>query len=639
MSLENVSEDDLKAYKAGDLSKVSTEGLMAIRSAFAPTSERDNNLKIMGFNVGDSSDIKTNVEKNGHKYTVLGHEVDPLQSLAGVGAGLTNQVPGSYTLGGVVNALEQPVYNLITGSDVSMGDSYRQGYDNTKRKVESYADKTPISYNFGKGFASIPEYVLGGRFLGGLIPETGVAANIIKSSPAAVEAVKGALLNVGVGQGARTEIDPSASFVDALTGAVLSGLPYKVGSVAGNSAQPFAKMANESINKMNPLGIGIGSAREAIQNEAKDLAKSEYNTGIADLQDKFRTQKEMASNNYQSSLDSLKNDLMDLPLKGRAESGEALGKSIKDLGIAATTNYEMSVKPIINKYGLSTHDPEALKSAITDQIRDIGASSERMSPEYKKLAGKLSEFADKLNIGPKTKEVALGYEQAPSKSLSVMDLYKIDKDLKSLADFGSGNRGPAEKIYGSLSKISSEELEAALAKKAPKQEFEKFVSATKDYRDAKSILDNVGQFKDLHGEHIIARAKGSLPESFLSDVLNKTPGVANSTGDVILHDLASKAKTPEMLNKAINGYGRDNLKSILGDRFDKLLRIESDFGGLQDQSKSMVAPKPIPFKYVSPAEKRIASMIEGYSKSNKPLMIKYLAPALASYLNGRRSNE
>jgi len=198
--------------------------------------------------------------------------------VAGFGAGLTKQVPGSYTAGGILRTAIDPYFDLAEGiktgelKPTPMVESFKQGYSDTKRGVEKAEEKAPIAAGAGQIVASIPEYTAGMGALG----QGGALAQL----------AKGALVNTAIGQGARgPEVDSTASAIDAAGGVVGEGLGLAGGKALDYLSKKPAKLINSALNPtlkslerenigQDLVDRGIYGTTESLQNKAEQgLAK------------------------------------------------------------------------------------------------------------------------------------------------------------------------------------------------------------------------------------------------------------------------------------------------------------------------------------------------------------------------------
>lgn len=178
----------------------------------------------------------------------VGQEV--AKQAKGFGAGLTKQVPGSYTAGGLLRTAIDPYFDLSEGlktgefNQTPALESFKEGYEGTKRGVEKLASKAPIASAAGQVVAAIPEYTMGMGALG----KGGKLAQL----------AKGALTNAAIGQGARgREVDLRESGIDALTGAGGEALGIGLNKVSESIPGIRAKLYNSAFG-VTPKEIQAG---------------------------------------------------------------------------------------------------------------------------------------------------------------------------------------------------------------------------------------------------------------------------------------------------------------------------------------------------------------------------------------------
>lgn len=326
---------------------------------------------------------------------------------------------------------------------------------------------------------------------------------------------------------------------------------------------------------------------------------------------------------------------------------KTVGPIIKKYGIkkASPDSLRQSITSIFDEQGLL--DPKG--NILFDQINDIVAperkrfiktladisESLQKNPSIQNLNKKIQDLGSLANFGSNTRTVedklfAKMYDSArddlfTSLERAVGDTAKASKPYKALkkqfgkavdqnaaynaqiADDLTGERLRGvlkEGKQGNLSKIS--EIEKGLsalddqAAKAGQDTVAAVRDARRMYAENKPILDELSKIVDTkYSEDVIKSAQTRLPGSFVSDIIQKQPNLKPHVAEVLLNNIVQSGTTAKTLSKAIDRFGRDNLKKILDPNiFSKLIEAEQAFHASEK---------------IAPAYKWLGKIIQGRS--------------------------
>ncbi len=382
--------------------------------------------------------------------------------VAGFGAGLTKQVPGSFMAGGVLRTLIDPYFDLAEGiktgefKQTPMSESFKQGYSDTKRGVEKAEKKAPIAAGAGQIVASIPEYTAGMGALG----QGGALAQL----------AKGALVNTAIGQGARgPEVDPTASAIDAAGGVVGEGLGLAGGKALEYLKGKPAELMNSALNTpldtlKNGENLGQDLVDRGIYGTSKGLYKKAQE-GLSKYGDKGLLGKALKNSgkaNEDTILNSIVNDLEFYKNKGGHEAYVDAIQQEADNFLNDPKYRNISVEQA-NKFkrdfGKLIGDKKFLKDATSAKIEANETMRKAFQNAVEEAVPESKPINKELGIYQQLKKLS-NIENAKESKGAGVGLGRLSKD--ALAGFvGSSIGGP---IGGATAIAGREALNTTLGK-------------------------------------------------------------------------------------------------------------------------------------------------------------------------------
>jgi len=506
----------------------------------------------------------------------------------GFGAGLLKEAPGTYTMGGLVESqFSKPIENALqymkTGeiADPSPVESFKQGYKTLKRQTEDVTNRNPISSTAGQVFASIPEYVIGMKALGGVDPA-------LKGWEALKLAMgKGALVNSIIGQGARGyEVDPLGTLIDAGAGAAGEAAGAALGK-GYEYAKRFKDFINSGTGKAAVEGAEEGVPvigniiknsrnveREALQGQfAEQEAARKAATEAANQKalTSFETQEANKIAAKQAQKEMSKEALGGLKSSSDIEAGTGLRdtalKAKKDL----SAKYGEVLDPLIEKHGAKKISGQPIRDAVNQALRD-----EKLIDSKGNVIKRLGDSFSTEREG--FKKTLFKISNSLKKNPTIQQVIQLGQDFDAMAKSDPGMATNFKRIYGNLARASKEAVADGIEKVAGGKAATAVSEAKAMYAKSAPVLKTLAKSTKVSPEAIVKGAGTKLPQSFIETAISAEPSLKQSMGEVVLNNLTNRATTPKSFTKAIDSYGRETLKKILTpQQFKNLLQAERAF--------------------------------------------------------------
>lgn len=320
--------------------------------------------------------------------------------------------------------------------------------------------------------------------------------------------------------------------------------------------------------------------------------------------------------------------------KAIGESRKAMGESyqktvrpvLKKYGLkkASPDNLRQTITGIFDEQGLL--DPKG--NILFDQIDEIVAperkrfvktlsdisESLKKNPSIQNLNKKIQDLGSLANFGSpnrtaEEKLFAKMYDTArddlfSSLEKAVGESAKMTKGYKALKkQFGRAvdqnaayNTQIADDLTGerlrrvlkegkqaNLGKISEIESGIAALDDQAMRTGQETVAAVRDarrmYSENKPILDELSKIVDTKwSDDVVKSAQTRFPSEFVGEIIKKQPQLKAPMSQVLMNNIVQSGTTAKTLTKAIDRFGRDNLKQVLDPTtFNKLLEAEQAF--------------------------------------------------------------
>lgn len=522
-------------------------------------------------------------------------------------SGYARALPGSDWASAIVPTLWAMNKRGIQGNPMMFDEALqslmarKQGF--TQRREQEEA-KSPFSAVVGELPADLALGALTGPIFGkipGLAASqgTGVAnfiGNVLRSG------AREGLQQAALGQ-LQHGLDPERAKMDLMLGAgfgsggeVLGqGLQKGYGLVKrGIESNVIPSSVRKAFESIPFVGGALKGSREAAEtlesrafNEAEALRKAEWDRSKQMAIKDYEKSEAAKKLSYQQEKISALENMRQLTPGEKIQTGESLINAVKEGRLNLGKEYRKSIDPVFKKYGKELGDAGALDKEIknilseSDLLDDTGKVIREeingiIAPERKAFLSKIADISDSLN-----------------KNTSIKKLNQLTQDLQSLANFGSTARTSEEKLFGNLANKAKEAMQNSLEKVAQGTEGKILKAAKSQYAQNMPLYEHLGKMADKFPEQIVNAASTHLPESFIKDVLKNQPQLKDSVADVVLSNIVHRGTTPKTLSKVIDGYGRNTLKDLLGEKT---------------------------FKSLTEAEGRFVSANKGFLRGEKPLI-------------------
>lgn len=457
-------------------------------------------------------------------------------------------------------------------------------------------------------------------------------------------------------------------------GAVSNIIPHTIGEGIDYARSPAAKetakntiesipflgkfLKSQEASRIKPLEEAF-AAKEAGKSLAKEQAKMNYASDVEAANNEYLQQQESKKNLIQkfnekqelrrSQYDEAKKNAVD-KLKnldpGNVESAQAFGDSVKQLKDTMSKEYSEVVGPIEKRISLKKAHVDNVRKSIVSEFETKG---------YLKQNGQIDYKAINSITDPSIRNHYLqlaDYSRRLSKNPSVQSLKNIMDEFSNKANWKNIYSTADESTFRKLWHDAKESMFDSLEKNAGGDNLKKIRDARARYKEGKDILNQIGGLssESKYAEEIAKGLQSKLPGRFIEETLASRPELKPEMANAILSDITNKATSPKQLTKLMDYYGRDNLKNLLGKRFDDLVKAEKSLYSTSkpfvkekfpkiDLKKRKVSKPDLsefaPSKFIAPeseVEKSIG-WLQGMIPKNKPFMKGLLRAGIKTELN------
>lgn len=346
-------------------------------------------------------------------------------------------------------------------------------------------------------------------------------------------------------------------------------------------------------NDINAFTDKIGTAPASqIAESVKAVTQPEgtYKKGINEMLADFQENQAARQEAYENNLSMAKENLKTLPQKESLTAGSDLESEVSKAHDDLNKAYQKQTAPILKKHLDKSASPEGLRQEIVSTLDRNGMIDEKGNILADEIDGVRNN--DRKNF---LKKLA-GYSDDLKTNPNIRKLSQITQDLQAEANFGAKERSSYEQQFGPLSHAAKESLLDSLEKHVEPDQINQLRQARANYASTKPILDELSNAtRNKWSEQIVKSAKSNLPNELLQSSIEKVPALKKSLGDVIMNNIVQSASNAEAFTKSIDSFGRNNLKSLLGDqKFKALTEAESNLSKASQPYEKAKAPKAIP---------------------------------------------
>lgn len=472
-------------------------------------------------------------------------------------------------------------------NDKLLGETYKKIKKNSRESLQKGEQESPVASTLG----TVGGYVAPGALFGelykgakGLTAIPNITAEAVPYLAKIIQAgATGGLANLGQ-QGIETVSDRLSDgnreftpVKDFLTGAAFD---------AGGTA------VGEGINKVSK---GIKKSK---------ILPTQVQAFIDDIPGIGKVFKKGRQEKAEQALE----DLQKLSGSDAVTAGESLREGVKKSNTTLGKEYEALTSGTMGKYAQAPAVPNKFQNSIQKAYKDlkvlnpdgtinVNRLESIQSPELKSVAKQLQEFA-KRSEG----------------NISIEDLDVLLRDIDAFA-YSKDTGTFGQKIYKDLRKSAKDSLLESFEKVASPDEVAGLKKAKELYATKKPTLRRLQKYVEKDPEQIVKGAPGSLRGSFVKKIVSQDPSLQEPIAEVIAQDILSRGTSARTLKTAINSYGRENLKNILGpDKFKKLLDVENNMSQLE----------------VGPAVQKGFNWLGNRQGGRFSQHLKYLAPYLST---------
>lgn len=479
-------------------------------------------------------------------------------------------------------------------------------YEENKAIEEEVArvrqERSPKASFLGELGSLIAPYNLGMKILSGA-PVVGKGVQGARKVPELLKLLtRGAITNTAIGQ--LQGHDLSDAPVDAAFGAGGEA----VGKIASAG---FGKVKNfiNALRKSNELGTLpqklnymldsipiVGKVRKGMRDTALEDAKSAFEAnkqGIANQLDELQTQfssnrtqnseklnelrdlqrqsVDDAQNAYRYNKEATRNELRDLSQFEPAELGAQFSNKIKNSKQKLSNEYGEVSDRLMAQHGDTPASVDDLRKEITDTLRknELLDSNGKIdptkidliqSPDRKRMVQTLVNMTEALQANP-----------------TIKGLNALKQDLQSLSNHGAPVRTAEQSLFGKLADKAKISLDNAL-EQASGEGAQEFKAVRQKYAQQKPNLDTLSKTATRLPERLVVNARVQFPKSKVQEILKTNPEFKDDIGNFIFEHITQTPATQNTIRKTMDYYGRDFLKSLLGEgKFGQLAKMEKQF--------------------------------------------------------------
>lgn len=238
-------------------------------------------------------------------------------------------------------------------------------------------------------------------------------------------------------------------------------------------------------------------------------------------------------------------------------AGKRLGEVAEEENKKLNEAYAAAVDPIGKKYGMRKLSMEDLRKKATEILDDnlmldkkgnvVESGIESItSPSRRALLKEAANIVKDLKANPTYKKANL-----------------VVQNLQSLAKYKDIVGTQEQQAIKDLARTAKESMIDSLGKHATPEEVAQLTSARRMYAEQKPVINEFRNTQKLNPEAVVSSAGSKFPGSVLESSLKVKPEMAGATKDVVLNNILDRASSPKAMTKAINDFGRENLKSLL----------------------------------------------------------------------------
>jgi hypothetical protein len=352
--------------------------------------------------------------------------------------------------------------------------------------------------------------------------------------------------------GSRTALEEIAG------GKLVQGLSRGVGSLGeafgGIKVPKSGEFFDNLVRRFSP----------GVEEQATDIAAKEGVEAArkAGFKAQLATQKESLVGAAEEGVAAAKARATDLPLTLRSPTAGTAGENL----INATTKIERELgqavssatKPVVNKFGKELIETPVAIDNVKNMLDDLDIidSAGRVvdsqitkikSPERKQLARVLSDF----------------YQEATG-GLSLRRARSIVKELDSFSKWDATDVTDEMRLFRNARRHFNDDFINGANDLAGGAAKAQIISARQQFSQFKSVIDSISKMTGVDNPaNAVSSARRVLRGNALRDVVKKAPRLKQELGDVVINDIASRARTPESFLQAINDYGREGLELAL----------------------------------------------------------------------------